>query len=241
MAQLGHTLTSASQLGNASVLLVGHDYPDGLSSLFSFEWVQATFDAPSENSPAAKMQDKGLKSRLGVQHTASQGKHEWVMFMDADDFISRKLFNLADFDRHDAIYVSNGYRYKPGSQYCQLLSQFHLVCGTSWIMRLSKTNFPMWLGQATTGRVCDQPHNKRLNALLSCGARVQRIDHPAAIYLCHGANSYYGSGVSPKSLASYCRTVIANVKAVIKARRVTRELREEFGLPERAGNKATED
>ncbi len=235
---LSYSLRSFSQLADVSVLIVGHDYPTGVALGPNCEWLEASFAPPCDDSASAKMRDKGLKSRLGVQHAATSGRHKWVMVADADDFISRNLLKFADFANHDAIYLSRGYRWTPGRPYCELIPEFHLVCGTSWMMRLTTANFPVWLAHGRGPRVCDQPHNKRLAGLCSIGARVQRVDCPAAIYVCHKTNSYYNHEQPHRAAYKLFRSLFASARAATRARLMTREFCSEFGVHESAINKS---
>jgi hypothetical protein len=229
---LRHSLKSVSQLGDVSVLLVGHDYPHGVSLDANCAWLEADFDPPKDNLLASKMQDKGMKVRLGVQHTKRRDEHDWVMFVDADDFVSAKLLKLVDLFQHDAICIKRGYRWDLRGKYCEVLLDFHRVCGTSWMMRLTESNFPVWLGREKERRVCDQAHNSRLEALHKCGARVQMINHPCALYLCHGVNSYWGDNGQRKNLAGLARRCYVGLRRSFRLRRITNELRGEFALPE---------
>lgn len=232
---LRYSLDSAAKIDRASVslLVVGHDRPERVTFENGCEWLQADFEPPTGDDIANKMADKGLKTRMGVQHTHQQGKAGWVMFMDADDFISNRLLRIADLQNYDAVCLSRGYCWHAGTGRLELVRGFHLKCGTSWIMQLTAANFPFWLGPASGKRVCDQSHTDRLTALQDAGARVQMLREPCAIYVSgHGANSYAGQVPQGHAPRDFLNRAYRLLKFVARRKRMTAGLRAEFSLPE---------
>jgi len=232
--RLSNTLHSVLRLdaSSVSVTVVGHDIPDGVEFGSRCRWVPVDFPSPSIGSLSEKMEDKGLKIRTGLRDARAGNDTDWVMFMDADDFVSKELLVDLDFEKHDAICMERGYRWVFGDCRFELIDNFHRMCGTSWLMRLEPHLFPVWLGGGSN-RVCDQAHNSRLFGLQSISARVQMAKRPAVVYLTdHGGNSFTtvtqgGSGFGKKLVCA-----IRNAKRRVYSRRITPEMHNEFSLPQ---------
>lgn len=230
---LQHTLASILALPRdfASVSIVGHEFPANLPTVDRCRWIAVNWDPPKREDIPGKLNDKGCKVRLGVQEAYARGA-KWVMFADADDLISNRLSDLCDFENHDAICFQNGYSWEVGSDWLQALPKFHLVCGTSWIMRASPRFFPIWLGRGNH-RVCDLSHNRRHEALTKEGARIQTIQAPMAIY-CVGHTTNTGHGeFCGKILGPSMLHPLQLAKRIIRRKRLTAALRSEFLIPAR--------
>lgn len=231
--RLSDTLCSVFQLNGSvvSVSVVGHDIPCGITFDDRCRWIPVSFDPPSAGSLAEKMNDKGLKTRKGVRHASKNSLADWVMFMDADDFISRDLLNEIDFDKHDAICLARGYSWRFADTRLEMISDFHRRCGTSWLMRLEPRLFPMWLGEGGD-RVCDQAHNSRLSGLHRIAAKVQMVKKPSVVYLTgHGGNSVAIARAGPARLQMGCVAALKGVRSRFRSRLITPSLRDEFALP----------
>ena len=87
------------------------------------------------------------------------------MLCDADDLISNKLNNLTLDEQYDAMILKAGYTWRQGSKYLILKKQFNHLCGTSFIMKLNKSNFPNWLDNKSF-LICDQSHSTREHSLI---------------------------------------------------------------------------
>ena len=233
-ALLSHSLNSARSASDDSVrvLVVGHDVPEAITFDDRCEWLQVAFDPPADGAVASKMADKGQKTLSGVRYTSRRDLAEWVIFMDADDVISKRLLKLADLTKHDAVCLAKGYRWFSGKASLEMVPNFHLRCGTSWIMKLTQRNFPVWLGGATDGGVCDQTHSDRLSGLRRIGASVQMIREPCAIYVTgHGVNSYVARGSYQQAWKGRLKNLRNLALSWGRRRRLTEAIRQEFGLP----------
>ena len=215
-----------------SVSIFGHERPKNLPLSDRCRWTTMTGEPPQREDVPGKLNDKAIKIRQGVQDAFARGA-QWVMFLDADDFLSNRLPELCDLENHDAICFENGFSWEMGNRWLQRVPNFHQVCGSSWIMRLEPRFFPMWLGLGTH-RVCDLAHNERYAALVKDHARIQSIHDPVAVYCVgHRANTGHGaflggkSGPSPLHPFKFTKQL---ARRIIRQKRLTSQLRSEFSI-----------
>jgi hypothetical protein len=79
--------------------------------------------------------DKGSKYVIGIL-AAAQCKAEYVMFFDADDFVSNRLaaFVAKETTAYSGWYFDKGYLHPFKTEIIRPLKQFHKLCGTSHIL-----------------------------------------------------------------------------------------------------------
>jgi hypothetical protein len=236
-ALAGFSVKSALRAGGVdvlSVLVVGNDKPETITFDGRCSWLQADLQVPGDATISEKMADKGTKLQMGFMHTFRRAQADWVMFMDADDFISNRLLRVADLRNWDAVCLTRGYRWNVTSGLAEIAGGFHLQCGTSWLMRLTEANFPAWLSNKFDSRVCDQSHADRLRALERSAAKVQMVREPLVVYVVgSNVNSYAGRSLSKKACRERMRDLLVAIRSRILGRRVNDSLRREFSLPER--------
>lgn len=215
----------------AAVTVVGHDVPERVDFGSRCNWLEVPFSPPDADDTSGKLNDKGMKVMHGTQFVYEHFDSEWVMFVDADDSLSAKLPKFCDLKNYDAIAFGRGYLWVPGSQSIRSVTEFHRLCGTSWIMRLKPEMFPVWLGSGSGDyRVCDQGHDGRLAAVLGMGARLQLVSQPLAIYsIQHQGNTGHGRFVSRSGtgVKRWLRDRFQSLQLVP----LSGAIRQEFGLP----------
>ncbi|AXG12820.1 glycosyltransferase family 2 protein [Intrasporangium calvum] len=106
-------------------------------------FVEVDFPPPSshrgpQTGTAAVLKDKGSKLAVGL--LAARQQHPdltHVMFVDADDFVSRRLAGfVADRSGEAGWTVTHGWRYHAGRRAVRpVRGDFHLHCGSSHIVR----------------------------------------------------------------------------------------------------------
>ena len=106
-------------------------------------FVEVAFEAPSshrgpQTGTAAVLKDKGSKLAVGL--LAARQHHPdltHVMFVDADDFVSRRLAGfVAGRSGEPGWTVTHGWRYHAGRRALRpVRGDFHLHCGSSHIVR----------------------------------------------------------------------------------------------------------
>ncbi len=232
---LQSTLTSVLALPHefASVSLIGHEQPEDLPLGGRCRWTSVDWEPPRQDDIVGKMNDKGLKVRLGVQKAFERGV-PWVMFMDADDLVSNRLSAMCDLENHDAICFENGYRWEVGADCLQRLPHFHQVCGTSWVIRVTPSLFPVWLSGGTH-RICDQGHSQLYAALVKENARIQTIIAPMAIYCVGHVNNTSNHELQSSSKGPGFLPLVKKTKEcakrILRRKPLTTDLRNEFSIP----------
>jgi hypothetical protein len=110
------------------------------------EFLQANYEPPNMVSDLAKdktqehirLSDKGAKKDMLVTKLYEYGGG-YVMFVDADDLVSRRLVEYVLSDGHQYGYViKRGYEYNHQSSMVKYEFWFHRLCGSSLILNLSK-------------------------------------------------------------------------------------------------------
>jgi hypothetical protein len=235
LLEMGLRCLLALPFERSDIIIVGHDEPSECVLLDNpqVEFVAAEFSAPDMTLKAdeliqSKAEDKGKKIELGTKAAHASGS-DWVMFCDADDLVSNKLPQECNFESADAIVLNTGWKWRYGSQELTRCGNFHRICGTSMLVRLTKRNFPSWLGSGSD-TVAERGHNVRAEALQNAGSVVQTLNRPLAVYVVdNGCNYYHNPHMSV--CGSPLRRLLRAAKTRINSRRVTAELRSEFSLP----------
>jgi hypothetical protein len=240
LLEMGLRSFLALPLENTEIFVVGHDVPSqcGLIDHQRVKFVTADCSGPDLNLKAddlirAKAEDKGKKVELGTKMAHASGS-EWVMFCDADDLVSNKLPQNCNFESTDAIVLGIGWQWSFGASNMVRRANFDRICGTSALMRLTKKNFPMWIG-GSCYRVAEQGHNVRVNALKEAGAVVQMLRRPLAVYTVNNGSNYYydpQEGVNDPIV----RRILRFAKRRINTYRLTESLRDEFAIPGQIGS-----
>jgi hypothetical protein len=212
----------------ASVSVIGHDFPGNITFGDRCEWVAIEGIPPNKLDSEAKKSDKGAKLLLGVKKAYTDG-HEWVMFVDADDLINRDLPLYCELDQYDAVCFENGYSWNEKSHLLLKIPNFHRVCGTSWIMRLTPQMFPIWLGEGGN-RVCDIAHNSRFEMLTRANSRIKKITTPMAMYSVGQESAMGFSEMMGLSLTPNFSNIKNLAKLILRYRPLTPRVRESFGL-----------
>lgn len=178
--------------------------------------------------------DKGLRIHAGLDGV-SESSH--VMVVDFDDFVHRRLAEFVGENRSRTGWnISQGYVWSGGS-WCSAKSSFHLMCGTSHIIRRDL------LGSFVTA---DGHHDitaikRRLGShifihkdLAAQGHPLDELPFAGAVYRVGNPQSTSGSGqliglmTPPRDLLAHPRRFARNM---LRYRFVTRNLRQDFTLP----------
>ncbi len=85
--------------------------------------------------------DKGRRLLAGVMKAASNSKY--IMLVDDDDFVSRKLVSfVAAHTDANGWYIDKGYVWGDGGKLVYLYSNFSMLCGSSHIIRTDLFQLP---------------------------------------------------------------------------------------------------
>jgi hypothetical protein len=213
------------------VTVVGHDQPEFLATLKRVRWVTVDYPPPDIENNEAKHGDSGFKRMFGVRDAFAR-RRQWVLFMDADDLVSSRLHRVVDLEHHDAVVFDAGYFWVTGRSWLQRMPKFHKACGSSLLIRLSRENFPCWLG-GTEKRLGDANHNDVADAFAAAAARVQILREPMAIYRGAPGNEHLSAGQNsnwkmPKG--SFVGSLRYIARMCLRSRPLTGRLAREFSI-----------
>lgn len=230
------------------VFVVCHELPTKNTDHKFVEFIQVdptdpTWDLTIEIESHKKLEfkrgyaDVSRKKLVGVLAAREAGASH-VMFVDADDFVSRRITEfVTTADRPDLSWYSPmGYEYIRGQIFHPIESNFHLRCGTSHIVSMSA--FDAYTEQdVPTLDGMFMAHQEILKDLAKQGLNAEPLPFPGAVYRVeHGENLYakrsvvrrWASGARMKTIKRW----IAFYKKRLAYRRVKPETAKEFCLPE---------
>jgi hypothetical protein len=212
--------------GPFQLLLVCNQRPQGGFSHPSLTIIEEDFPVPGRTNEE-RMADKSRKIWRGlVAARANTPGH--VMFVDADDCVSRRLagFVAEHPDAHGWVFT-HGYLRDQGSRWVLRKGDFHLLCGTSHILRCEPGDLPKsveekeseyWIG-------C-HGHPEMAAFMRERGTPLAPLPFLGAIYNTATNESY--SGMALRNWHS--RRIL--LYKMLNYRPLTRSIREEYGLSE---------
>jgi hypothetical protein len=149
LALLANTLRSVcnQQHDAFRVLVVCNEIPRLSYEHPHITYVKVDFPPPSEMNHAcigmdALRLDRGCKYLIGLIH-ARQFNPDYVMFFDADDYVSNRIVGfVSQHPGRDGWFLPEGYVYDQDLSIFGRLRNFHMICGTSHIVRYSSYEIP---------------------------------------------------------------------------------------------------
>jgi len=221
---LARTVASAcaQTCADFRVLVACHELPDGAFSSPMLEFIEVDHPPPSPSDPDELRMDK--KRKLGIAlRRAREYSPSHVMFLDADDLVSRRL--AAFVAAHPA---ANGWYLRSGYFHCERQPRLHLErrrfdqwCGSSHIVRPELLGF--------LDRMDDRPfyfHTRLTRDLRRQGTPIRPLPFRGAIYsVAHGENFRdYERILWPD------HPLLGPLRRIVFHRALTPDIRTEFGL-----------
>jgi hypothetical protein len=208
---LQDTLASLSQQScdDYVVIIVGNRRPAfPLPKRATF--VEVDFPPPSDHKGprtghAPAIWDKGTKNGVGLVAARDFGP-DYVMFVDADDFVHRELAAFVNARTgHPGWVVKRGWKYSRARNAYRLHRRFYTVCGTSFIIPFEAYEVPSEVTVTATQREIAEAYGERLEHVLehgwafawwrNHGRILEPVPFPAAVYhVSHGEN-HCGNGL----------------------------------------------
>jgi hypothetical protein len=220
-----------------------HDIPEiAQASHPKLHMLPVTFRIP-ERTNDDMCADKVLKLSRGVEWAIERGS-DYVMFVDADDLVSRRLAGfVADHHGANGWYFVDGYVHRYGERWVRTHSPHHLICGTGAIVKTSLLRFaPSELCRgAVANTLADAGHGYYRPHLEQQGTPIAELPFPGAICIQHsdstsevsgGAGYRLGGTFQPRP--SWKRVLGPVKRAALTLptlRPITPALRAEFTIP----------
>jgi len=196
-------------------------YDDRLS------FIQATYPPPMVTSQ--HLTDKFYKKRLLVNQALVSGA-SYIMFVDADDYISRRIATWVNVHCHvSGWFIRTGYEYNISAGTVRVTPNFNHICGTSAILNISDLKAPIDTCFTDYERkdeyLFDFGHNEWLEMLARSGKPpLDAIPFKGAVYVLNtGENWTNASGQKIGIFRRLYRNVVPGMKP-------GKKLRQEFAL-----------
>lgn len=166
----------------------------------------------------------------------------YLMFVDDDDFISRRLVAHVHATRHPNGYiVQHGYIFDAAQNVIAPYpiqkvtpGNFHRFCGTSAITRLAPDDVvgPDRRGESLYDRVYGHGHHHVFDRMAGEGRPLDELPFPAAIYVRNRGDNLSRDAVNPDGQGAH--DWMAALDAAVVANRIADDaaLRDEFALPQ---------
>lgn len=157
------------------------------------ELLRVDFPPPDGSVPAETMKDKWKKIAVGLIHAAKY-EPDFIMLMDADDLVSRRLSEYVNARKDCNGWIFEvGYKYRFGSQWILRNDRFN--CGTNAIVSTKLIDFPADLSQASRQKcsILKFGHTIIKEKMLEAGTPLTPLPFPGAVYITgHGDNYTFG-------------------------------------------------
>lgn len=241
-ANLAATLRSVAAQdhpGWAAVIVANHGsdlppLPDGVR----VEWVDFPPNMQHEVSEhghltalEAVRRDKGRRVLAGIE---AAGRPPFVMVLDDDDFVSRRLARfVAEAPEAHGWVVERGYIWPDGRGWCIGTTQFWRQCGSSIILRTALLDLPERAEEAPDHIVHNilGEHVWTTDHFAKAGTPLGAVPFPGAVYRLGHANTH---SPVPRALRRYVfnRTILStpvkNLSTLTRLRPLGRRIRDEF-------------
>lgn len=217
---LQDTLASVTRqtIDDFVVIIVGNRRP-AFPLPKNTEFVEVDFPPPSDHNgsqtgPAAVIWDKGTKNGIGLI-AAREFRPEYVMAVDADDFVHQKLAAFVHaHPGHAGWVVERGWMYSRARNAYRKCRKFYGVCGTSFIIPFDAYEVPPDLTISATQREIAEAFGERLENVLehgwayewwkNHGRNLEPLPFPGAVYHVengenHCDNALFGPAIPYRS------------------------------------------
>lgn len=218
-------------------LVICHEKPYGITHHPKVEYVSVPFepppasamDLPLEDRLFAFRSDKGRKLTMGLGIARNRAT-DYVMFVDADDLVNRRIAQLCKEISHpNGWLIDRGYRMDERTPWIAYRrKRFNYECGSSYILRTAKAPFP----EHPDYSLDMNDHYTRMYELHAhVGENMARSGFPLAICPFYGAVYYCNDQAMYSKDFRRRDGLVRNImRAMIKGRIITGSFAREFGI-----------
>ncbi len=206
------------------VLIACHDVPDTpYNADDKVKFLQVAFPPlMGRNRP---MLDKIHKLRTAALEARQSGPG-YIMLMDADDLISKRLveYVLADQDPYGYV-ISKGYELDYATGRVKWCPRYHLLCGSSVIAKVSLDDLPQSLEDEHSyfSSMIQGGHRMCEARSRDMGRPLRRIPFPAGMYIINNGENHSKRTHNIGTMRKIVRFLTPSI-------RVNERLRDEFGF-----------
>jgi hypothetical protein len=184
-------------------------------------------DFPVPTTREERMVDKSRKINRGAVFARSWAPFH-LMLTDADDCVSNRLAGFVDdHPQAQGWYFQTGYLHDQGSPFVFRHQPFHLLCGTSHIIRCQPADLPARPGEPDDDYwLLSHGHPEMAEFLARRGTPLARLPFPGTLYNTATGENY--SGIAVRGW----RGRRDALRKLFNCRLLTAAVREEFGFYE---------
>jgi hypothetical protein len=184
-------------------------------------------DFPVPSNQAERMADKSRKINRGAVFARGFAPSH-LMFADADDCVSNRLAALVQSQPlAHGWYLRTGYLHDQHSPFVFRHDSFHLLCGTSHIIRCEPGDLPAQVGEPDENYwVLSHGHPEMVPFLASRGTPLEPLPFAGALY-----NTATGENYSRLVVRGW-RGKRDALSKILNCRLLSRAIRKEFGFDE---------
>ena len=208
------------------IFLVCHDLPDFTINDSRIHVVHADWLPPRREGYVSEgMNDKWRKLHLGLV-AASADPSSYIMFVDADDLVSRRIVEFCSHDRHPYGYMlKTGYVHRKGGRFMRYTSGFN--CGTNAIVNTSTIAMPYTMDITASNNclILANGHTRIEHAMRESGHPLGILPFPGAVYTVHNDN--HSKSVDGESRLLFFKQTLGNIWSY---RYLNDRLRNEFSI-----------
>ncbi len=215
---------------NFKIIVVCHEIPKLKYNYdHRVEIISVVFSPPTSKAATnLTMQDKWKKLAVGMVR-AGELKPHFIMIMDADDLVSRKLAQYANNNLTANGWIfKQGYRYRYGSRWIYWDNFFN--CGTNAIVSSRLIKFPLNTHSESIAEcvVLSHGHTVIQKCLEELGTPLVPLPFPGAVYVYGHGDNYSDTHYPKKMLPSYnLRYFLGRIR---RTRYLNQKIREEFSI-----------
>lgn len=224
------------------VVIVCHDVPE-IPPHPKVHMLPVTFPFPPRRTFDEMCIDKVLKISAGIDWAVARGS-DFVMFVDADDLLSRRLSGfVAEHPCANGWYFYDGFVHRYGERWVRTHAPHHLICGTGAIVRtnLLRSAPSEFCRGEMANTLANAGHDFYISHLAEQGTPIERLPFAGAVYILHAdstsevpGGSGYRLGGAADHRPLWRRTLSWTKQAALRLltlRPITPAMRAEFTIP----------
>lgn len=190
------------------ILVAIHDLPDLTFKVDDrVEFLKMNYEVPKNLDQ--QMLDKYYKKRYLMKRVKELGGG-YVMMVDADDYISNRIAEYVNKNKHqNGYFMNNGYEFDSKNKYMQKAPRFYKLCGTSSIINYKETDLPedisfqgyKWLNRDRPNEyIFDYGHTMWATLMFNQNRPLKPLPFRGAVYVINSGenHSQFSSNISKK-------------------------------------------
>lgn len=211
------------------VYLVCNKEPEGLQSSRKLNVITDKFSTPTTLKEMRRDQQIKIKKALVEIRNQGEADRKFLMRVDADDFISKRLVSFIKKNQEsNGFYFYWGYLFQRSCNYVLLQPNFYLISGTSAIVRLPKQDFPKSENDPQkTWLKLFWNHQGVVNNMKERGKPMENLPFIGAVHQCGT-----GENISNINMERKGDNLKGAIKKIIFRRKFSNKIREEFSIKE---------